>query len=277
MDRWRKKVYNDKRTAIRGRQRKRYTKTQGQNSKMDKGKHAQRHKERTQRWTKENMHKNTWKELKDGQGKIWTKTQEESSQMEKGKHLQRHKEKAHRWKKKNMHKDTRRKLTDGKRKTCTKTQEESSQMDKGKHLKRHKERTHRWTKENVHENTMTAVRDGQRREREHTRARTPTPIHTHSLSLSLSHTHTHTHTHKHKETCPWVETICQTSSQKIYGIVKKSMVGGDYNARLLKEVGMFYTSAMHSGQSRQCSTQLVRSMQLTKQRLQALTHQAGRT
>jgi hypothetical protein len=31
-----------------------------------------------------------------------------------------------------------------------------------------------------------------------------------------------------------VETNCQTFAQKIYGIVKKSMVGGDYSARLLK-------------------------------------------
>jgi len=37
--------------------------------------------------------------------------------------------------------------------------------------------------------------------------------------------------------------------QQIYGVVKKSKVGGDYNAGLLKEVRMIYVSAMHSGQS----------------------------
>jgi hypothetical protein len=36
---------------------------------MDKGKHAQRHKERTHRWTKENMHKDIRRELTDGQGR----------------------------------------------------------------------------------------------------------------------------------------------------------------------------------------------------------------
>jgi hypothetical protein len=42
---------------------------------MDKGKHAQRHKERAKRWTNENMHKDTRRELKDGQRKMCTKTQ----------------------------------------------------------------------------------------------------------------------------------------------------------------------------------------------------------
>jgi uncharacterized protein YuzB (UPF0349 family) len=46
-----------------------------------------------------------------------------------------------------------------------------------------------------------------------------------------------------------VETICQTCCHKIYGVVEKTKVGGDYNAGLLKEVGMNYTSAMHRGQS----------------------------
>jgi hypothetical protein len=36
----------------------RWTKAQGQNSKMDKGK-GTRHKDRTQRWTKEKVHKGT--------------------------------------------------------------------------------------------------------------------------------------------------------------------------------------------------------------------------
>jgi hypothetical protein len=58
------------------------TKTEGENSKMDKGKCAQRRKERTQRLTKENVHKDT----------------------------------------KNVHKDTRRELTNGQRKMSMKTQ-----------------------------------------------------------------------------------------------------------------------------------------------------------
>ena len=34
---------------------------------MDKGKHAQRHKDRTHRWTKENVHENTMTAVRDGQ------------------------------------------------------------------------------------------------------------------------------------------------------------------------------------------------------------------
>jgi hypothetical protein len=70
---------------------------------MDKGKHALRHKERTQRWTKENTHKDTRRELKDGQRKTCTKTQGENSQMDKGKHALRHKERTQRWTKENVH------------------------------------------------------------------------------------------------------------------------------------------------------------------------------
>jgi hypothetical protein len=50
------------------------TQKKGQNSQLDKGKHARRHKERTHRWTKENMHKDIRRELTDGQRKTCTKT-----------------------------------------------------------------------------------------------------------------------------------------------------------------------------------------------------------
>jgi hypothetical protein len=88
------------------------TKIEGDNSQMDKVKCAQRHKERTHRWTKKNVHKDTRKELTDGQMKMCTKIEGENSQMDKGKCAQRRKERTQRWTKENVHKDARRELKD---------------------------------------------------------------------------------------------------------------------------------------------------------------------
>jgi hypothetical protein len=67
---------------------------------------------------------------------------------------------------------------------------------------------------------------------------------TYTCMHACARAHTHTETEVLMS-----ETICRTFCQKIYGGVKKSMVGGYYNAGLLNEVEMIYTSATHSGQS----------------------------
>jgi hypothetical protein len=92
------------------RHRKRYTKTQGEQSETDKEKGAQRHEKSNERWTKEKVHKDTRRKLKGGQRKKYMKTKGEHSDRDKGKGAW-HMEGTHRGTKEKVHDDTRTAVT----------------------------------------------------------------------------------------------------------------------------------------------------------------------